>query len=336
MADRLFVQQVDAQLRFEQSWAEIQGYLLAVLDVAGRRPGRGRGADGHPGRRGGAGAARAAAARAARGTGTSSSSTARRPPRRCGCWRCPRRSAGTCSGSSRSSAGSSRRSSRCCPGRPACRCPRTRSSTRSSGCTASSTRSAALLTGPDATRPAGADARDGRPRRGTPVLHDAVALRLPRRRRRGQPGVPGRRAPTTGGPGWVLAQDEVLDQVAAVLRRAAGLALGLPPGRAGRRRRAAPPRRRSCTAATTRSRCPPVPGPFRISRDPRGRRAAAGAAAGRPRRGRPRAERRRAGRDRGVVSSAAHAARRRWPATGSPAARVEQGELQVRFEESAT
>lgn len=35
VADGLFVQQVDAQLRFEQSWQEIQGYLLSVLDVAG-------------------------------------------------------------------------------------------------------------------------------------------------------------------------------------------------------------------------------------------------------------------------------------------------------------
>ncbi len=38
VADSLFVQQVDAQLRFEQSWAEIQGYLLSVLDVAGVDP----------------------------------------------------------------------------------------------------------------------------------------------------------------------------------------------------------------------------------------------------------------------------------------------------------
>ena len=35
VTDLLFVQQVDAQLRFEQSWAQIQGYLLSVLDVAG-------------------------------------------------------------------------------------------------------------------------------------------------------------------------------------------------------------------------------------------------------------------------------------------------------------
>ena len=38
VAERLFVQQVDAQLRFQQSWAEIQGYLLSVLDVAGIDP----------------------------------------------------------------------------------------------------------------------------------------------------------------------------------------------------------------------------------------------------------------------------------------------------------
>ncbi|MFC4786599.1 ArsA family ATPase [Nocardioides sp. MAHUQ-72] len=38
VADHLFVQQVDAQLRFEQSWAEIQRYLLSVLDVAGVDP----------------------------------------------------------------------------------------------------------------------------------------------------------------------------------------------------------------------------------------------------------------------------------------------------------
>jgi arsenite/tail-anchored protein-transporting ATPase len=38
VADGLHVQQVDAQLRFQQSWAEIQGYLLSVLDVAGLDP----------------------------------------------------------------------------------------------------------------------------------------------------------------------------------------------------------------------------------------------------------------------------------------------------------
>jgi arsenite-transporting ATPase len=38
VADLLFVQQVDAQLRFEQSWADIQRYLLSILDVAGLDP----------------------------------------------------------------------------------------------------------------------------------------------------------------------------------------------------------------------------------------------------------------------------------------------------------
>jgi len=38
VAPDLFVHQVDAQLRFEQSWAEIQGYLLRVLEVAGVDP----------------------------------------------------------------------------------------------------------------------------------------------------------------------------------------------------------------------------------------------------------------------------------------------------------
>lgn len=38
VAPRLFVQQIDAQLRFEQSWADIQRYLLTVLDVVGVDP----------------------------------------------------------------------------------------------------------------------------------------------------------------------------------------------------------------------------------------------------------------------------------------------------------
>ncbi len=38
VAPGLFLQQVDAQLRFEQSWAEIQSYLLRVLDAAGVDP----------------------------------------------------------------------------------------------------------------------------------------------------------------------------------------------------------------------------------------------------------------------------------------------------------
>lgn len=38
VAPHLYVEQVDAQLRFEQSWADIQRYLLSVLDVTGMDP----------------------------------------------------------------------------------------------------------------------------------------------------------------------------------------------------------------------------------------------------------------------------------------------------------
>ena len=38
VADRLFVQQVDAQQRFERSWSDISAYLLSVLDAVGVDP----------------------------------------------------------------------------------------------------------------------------------------------------------------------------------------------------------------------------------------------------------------------------------------------------------
>ena len=38
VAERLYVQQVDAQRQFERSWTEVQGYLLSVLDAAGVDP----------------------------------------------------------------------------------------------------------------------------------------------------------------------------------------------------------------------------------------------------------------------------------------------------------
>lgn len=38
VAPNLYVEQIDAQLRFEQSWADIQRYLLSVLDIAGMDP----------------------------------------------------------------------------------------------------------------------------------------------------------------------------------------------------------------------------------------------------------------------------------------------------------
>ena len=126
---RLFVQQVDAQLRFEQSWADIQRYLLSVLDVAGVDPVaaeeltvipgaeevlallelRLHGAVGRVGRdrrRLRTDRRDAAAARAARGARLVHGA-----------------------GAARSSAGWSRRCGRCSAGPPACRCPATPSST---------------------------------------------------------------------------------------------------------------------------------------------------------------------------------------------------------------
>ena len=72
---------------------------------AGHRPGGRRGADLAARGRGDRGAARAARRRRpTAGSGTWSSSTARRRPRRCGCSPCPRRSPGTWSGCCRRSA----------------------------------------------------------------------------------------------------------------------------------------------------------------------------------------------------------------------------------------
>ena len=100
--------------------------VLALLEL--RRPGRGRSA------------------------GTSSSSTAPRPPRRCGCWRCPRRWAGTWTASCRWSAASSR------PCKPvlsrAAGVPDARGlglRRRRSGCTPTSHEVQELLTGKEAS-----------------------------------------------------------------------------------------------------------------------------------------------------------------------------------------
>ena len=109
----LFVQQVDAQLRFEQSWAEIQGYLLSVLDVAGVDPVAAEELTVIPG------AEEVLALLELRLHALSGEwdvivvdcAPDRRDPAAAGAARGAR--AGTCSGSSRSSAGWSRRSSRC-------------------------------------------------------------------------------------------------------------------------------------------------------------------------------------------------------------------------------
>ena len=108
----------------------------------------------------------------------------------------------------------------------------------SSGCTPSSTRCAPCSPGRDAERAAGADPRAGGAGRGAAELHDAVALRLPRRRRRGQPGLPRRRrrpvARGLGGGAGRGARRRSRESFAGH----PGLALGVPrrPSRSGSRR----------------------------------------------------------------------------------------------------
>ena len=92
----------------------------------------------------------------------------------------------------------------------------------------------ALLTGPERQRADRAHPRVGGARRGPPVVDHALALRLPRRRRGRQPGVPGRRRRRLAGglggrPGRRARRGR------GVLRRAAAVALGVPAGRARRR-----------------------------------------------------------------------------------------------------
>ena len=94
--------------RLGESWRVVQDYLLDGAGHARHRPGGRRGADlgcRAPTR---SWPCSSCARRSSPGRGTSSSSTARRPPRRCGCWRCPRRSPGTSSGCCPPSAGCSR------------------------------------------------------------------------------------------------------------------------------------------------------------------------------------------------------------------------------------
>ena len=276
VAPDLFVQQVDAQRRFEQSWAEIQGYLLSVLEVAGVDPVAAEELTVIPGRRGGARPARAAAARARRTSGTWSSSTARPTaetlrllalPEALG-WYMTRVFP------------VERRVVKAL--RPVL--------TRAAGVPmpeddvfdaverlhAELDEVRALLTGPDASvrlvltpeQVVLAEARR--------ELHDAVAVRLPRRRRRRQPGLPRRRRATRGAPAGCAAQAEVLAEVGAVVRRAAGLALGVPAdaSRSGCRAleacgRAAVRRRRPARRTAGRAE------PLRITRTRDGRRAAA-------------------------------------------------------------
>ena len=225
------------------------------------RPGRRRGADRDPGRRGGARAARAAPARALRRVGRRSSSTARRPPRPCGCSRCPRRSGWYMQ--------------RVLPverrvvkalkpvlstGPPACRCPRT--GLRRGRAAARRARRGArrCSPGPDASvrlvlTPENVVLAEARR-----VLHDALAVRLPRRRRRRQPGLPGRgRRRLAGRLGDGAGRGARPRSPSRSRGCRSGARSTAPASRSASRRCAT--RRASCTTAPTRSRAPPGDGP---------------------------------------------------------------------------
>ena len=318
VADRLFVQQVDAQLRFEQSWADIQRYLLSVLDVAGVDPVAAEELTVIPG------AEEVLALLELRLQALSggwdvivvdcapTAETLRllALPEALGLVHAP--------GAARSSAGWSRRCGRCCsraagvpmPGDTRLRRGRAAARRARGGprrCSAGPDASVRLVLTPENVVLAEA-------RRSYTTL-SLFGYRVD--------GVVANRVfPAEGADdwraGWVLAQDEVLERVDGVVRRAADLALGVPP-RASRS---------GSTALTGLARevygdddplattdgHGPVPDQQRRARG----RAAAVAAAGLTRRGRPGAQWRRSGRDRGIVSSADHAPIRVWRATASP------------------
>ena len=101
----------------------------------------------------------------------------------------------------------------------------------------------------DHVRAARPDPRVGRGRRGAADVHRTVVVRLLRRPRRRQPGVPGRRRRMAAGLGARAAG--AAGRHPRVVRRSAGARTALPLGRAGRHRRAARGRRMRSTA-----RCP--------------------------------------------------------------------------------
>ena len=229
----------------------------------GHGPGGRRGADRHPGRRGGARPPRAAAARALRRLGPgrrrlrpdrrdAAAARAARGARLVHAARLP----GPAAGGQGAAAGAD-------PRRRGPDAGRQRLRARSSGCTPSSTRSGSLLSGPDASVR-------------IVLTPEAVVLAEARRAYttlslfgyRVDGVVANRVFPAEGADdwraGWVLAQDEVLAQVAGVVRRRAAVALGVPRRRAGRRRGAGDAGRASCTTAPTRSRTSGVRSPFEV------------------------------------------------------------------------
>ena len=133
VGDGLWAQQVQAQDELERHWSAVQELARRRARRARRRPDRRRGADRPARRRRAVQPAAAQAPRRGPASGTRSSSTARRPARRCGCCRSPTPRAG---GSTRCSGASAR----CWPPRArsrarssTSRCPTSACSPRSSG-----------------------------------------------------------------------------------------------------------------------------------------------------------------------------------------------------------
>ena len=242
VADRLFVQQVDAQQRFERSWADIQGYLLTVLDAAGVDPITAEELTVVPGRRGGA-----------RPPGAADAGPHRRLGRRRRRLRADRRdpAAAGAPGGPRVVHGPG------LPGRTTHRqgaatgagqggrrpdAPRRRVRRRREA----APRPRGGARHPDRARrerAPGAHPRDGGRRRGATVADDAVAVRLPGRRRGGEPCLPLRRRRHVAAD---LGRGPVRRPRGgrAVVHRSADLALVVPGLRTGRRRRTGGVRRR--------------------------------------------------------------------------------------------
>ena len=101
IATRLWGQQLNARVRFEEAWDDVRVLHGRRARLGRRRRGRSRGARRRPGSRRGVRARRHQAVRDERRIRRSSSSTARRPPRRSGCSRCPTSSPGTWTACSR-------------------------------------------------------------------------------------------------------------------------------------------------------------------------------------------------------------------------------------------
>ena len=197
VATDLWVHQVDAQRRFERSWGEIQGYLMSVLDAAGVDPITAEELTVIPG------AEEVLALLELRNHVVSgewdvvivdcapTAETLRllALPEALGLVHDPglRRAAaggpGAAAGAQPGRRGADAGGLGLRRGRAAARRPRA---------------GAADPHREGRHRPAGADARDRRRRRGAAVADHAVALRLPRRRRDRQPGLPARVAATPG------------------------------------------------------------------------------------------------------------------------------------------